>query len=195
LVTDPRRVVCQGNTSGRQVKFGIAVPVGDFVFPLIFSPNTPDRLARVVDIEGPSVEYHLFRSGTGTDWSEEEFERAAARIYTLERAVTVRHWGRDRKMDEMVLPSFEYPENWTNPLVGERQALDRDQFMPVMDEYYGHLGWDSVSGWPMEARLTELGLNDVHGPMIRGAEEARCRLAGPMPEKLESSDRSSQGGY
>ena len=157
------------------------LPADDFRFPMIYSPNTPDRLCRVAGIDGPSLEYHLFKAGTGTDWTEEEFEQAAERVYTLERAVTVRHWGRDRKMDEMVLPSFEYPENWTNPLLGQRYALDRGQFKPVMDDYYRHQGWDVETGWPTEGRLAELGLADVYEPMIAGAQRAKAGLPEPPP--------------
>lgn len=162
-------------------------PTGDFLFPLIFTPNTPDRFCRVAGIEGPSVEYHLFKAGTGTEWTEEEFERAASRVYTLERAVQVRHWGRDRKVDEMVLPSFEYPENWINPILGKRYALDREQFKPVMDEYYGYQGWDAETGWPTQARLAELGIEYVHEPMVEGAKRAKACLpelppAEPVPQ-------------
>ena len=152
------------------------LPVGDFVFPMIYSPNTPDHFFRIGDIDGPSIEYHLFTAGTGTKWSEEEFERAAERIYTLERALTVRHWARNRKLDEMVLPSFEYIENWQNPLLEERYALNRERFKPVMDEYYALQGWDVESGQPTPERLDELDLRDVYEPMIEGAHKAEEKL-------------------
>ena len=166
------------------------LPVGDFVFPMIYSPNTPDHFCRISGIDGPSVEYHLFTAGTGARWSEEEFNRAAERIYTLERALTVRHWGRDRKMDEMVLPSFEYVENWQNPLLEERYILDRQQFKPVMDEYYGLQGWEVENGWPTRGRLTDLGMPDVYEPMVDGARRAKAvlpepPLAQPVPQTHE----------
>ncbi len=161
----------------------------DFVFPMIYSPNSPDRFCRIGDIKGTSVEYHLFVAGTGTDWSEEEFELAAARVYTQERALTVRHWARDRKMDEMVLPSFEYPENWVNPLLGKPYALDRQEFGPVMAEYYELQGWDPATGWPTRERLAELGIGEAYEPMVTGATRARAKLppppaAEPVPEVL-----------
>lgn len=159
------------------------VPADDFRFPYIYSPNTEDHFCRVDGIDGPSLEYHLFKAGTGVDWTEAQFERAAERVYTLERALQVRHWGRDRRMDEMVLPSFEYLENWANPLLGERQALDRVQFEPVMDDYYRFQGWDVVTGWPTRERLSELGMPEVHEPMVRGAHRAREVL--PEPPSAE----------
>jgi aldehyde:ferredoxin oxidoreductase len=159
------------------------LPADDFRFPMIYHPNSADRFFRVEGIDGPSVEYHLFKAGTGTEWTEEEFERAAERVYTLERAVTVRHWGRDREMDEMVLPSYEYLENWPNPLLGERYALDREQFEPVMDDYYNYQGWDTETGWPTPERLAALGMEDVHAPMVEGARRAKAQL--PEPPRAE----------
>ena len=148
------------------------LPADDFVFPMIYSPNTEDHFCRVEGIDGPSLEYNLFKRGTGASWSEDEFERAAERVYTLERALTVRHWARDRKLDETVLPSFEYTENWQNPLLGQRYGLDKAQFQPVMDEYYGLQGWDRQTGWPTNERLADLGLWNVYEEMREGAAEA-----------------------
>ena len=159
------------------------LPVDDFVFPLIYSDNTEDHYCRIGDIEGPSAEYHLFSAGTGCEWSEAEFETAAERIYSLERAINVRHWGRDRKLDESVLPSFEYLENWQNPMLDRRYALDRAMFEPVMDEYYALRGWDVESGWPTAEHLERVGLDDVHEPMVRGAGRARESLPELAPVK------------
>ncbi len=154
------------------------VPVGAH-FPLIYNQRAPDRYWRlrgvegVGEIEGPSVEYHLFAAGTGVGWSEEEFWRAAERVCTLERALQVRHWARDRRTDEMVLPYFERTEPVQSPFLEKRHGLDREQFKPVVDEFYGLHGWDAESGWPTRERLHELGLADVYEPMIKGAARAR----------------------
>ncbi len=147
------------------------VPVDDFKFPLIYHSGAEDGFWRLQveglgEIEGPSVEYHLFRAGTGVDWSEAEFETAAERVFTLERALQVRHWGRDRTMDEMVLPFFERPEALTSPFLGERVGLDRDQFRPVLDRLYSLLGWDPETGWPTRDKLEALGLAELYAPMV-----------------------------
>ncbi|MBN1580668.1 MAG: hypothetical protein JXA89_08180 [Anaerolineae bacterium] len=150
----------------------------DAHFPLIYRPKAPDRywrlpdIAGVGEIEGPSIEYHLFTAGTGTAWSEEEFERAAGRICTLERALQVRHWGRDRKMDETVLPYFQETELHQNVYLDRRYALDRGQFESVLDAFYRLHGWDAERGWPTEERLRELGMEDVYGDMIAGSFNA-----------------------
>jgi aldehyde:ferredoxin oxidoreductase len=149
------------------------VPV-DGHFPLIYRENAPDGYWRLDieglgEIEGPAVECHLFRAGTGVAWSEEEFEQAAQRVCTLERAVQVRHWARDRKTDEMVLPYFEQTELYQSPFLEKRYGLDREQFKPVVDEFYRLHGWDAENGWPTREGLRELGLEDVYEPMIVGA--------------------------
>jgi aldehyde:ferredoxin oxidoreductase len=147
----------------------------DAHFPLIYRDNAADLYWRLHDvegigtIEGPAIEYHLFCAGTGVAMSEEEFVRAAERVFTLERALQVRHWGRDRQMDESVLPYFQRTELYRNPYLDRRHALDREQFKPVMDEYYALHGWDIERGWPTRGRLRELGLEDVYEPMVSGA--------------------------
>jgi aldehyde:ferredoxin oxidoreductase len=151
----------------------------DAHFPLIYRENAPDLywhlrdIEGVGDMEGPSIEYHLFSAGTGVTWSEEEFVRAAERVWTLERALQVRHWARNREMDEMVLSYFERTEPYRNPFLDRRYGLDRELFKPVLDEFYTLHGWDIERGWPTEARLRELGLEDVYEPMVDGAERVQ----------------------
>jgi aldehyde:ferredoxin oxidoreductase len=143
------------------------VPVDDQCFPLFWNPDAPDgryvlpAIEGLGDVAGPSVEYALFRAGTGTAWSEDEFWRAAERVYTLERALQVRHWGRDRAMDEMALPYFEQPEGFANPLLGVRHGLDRARFAPVLSEFYALHGWDPETGQPTAEGLQALGMGDI----------------------------------
>ncbi len=151
----------------------------DAHFPLIYREQAPDGFWRLRDvegvgeIEGPAIEYHLFAAGTGADWSEEAFMQAAERVCTLERALQVRHWARDRRTDEMVLSYFERTEPVQSSFLDRRHGLDREQFRPVVDEFYALHGWDVGSGWPTRERLRELDLEDVHEPMVDGAARAR----------------------
>ena len=153
----------------------------DAHFPLIYRRTAPDLFWRLPDIEGlgeiegPSIEYHLFAAGTGVDWPEDEFLRAAERVCTLERALQVRHWGRDRATDETVLPYFERTEPYRNPYLDRRHSLDREQFRPVVDQFYQLHGWDTERGWPTRERLRELGMGDFYEPMVAGAEAAGRR--------------------
>jgi aldehyde:ferredoxin oxidoreductase len=151
------------------------VPVDDQCFPMLWNQASDDHryvlrdIPGVGDIEGPSVEYHLFKAGTGLDWSEADFERAARRIYALEHAQHIRHWDRDRATDEMVLPFFEQLEGYPNPLLGKRRRLDREAFKPVADEFYRLHGCDTERGWPTQAHLKAVDLPDVYEPMVEGA--------------------------
>ncbi len=99
--------------------------------------------------------------------------QAAERVCTLERALQVRHWARDRRTDEMVLSYFERTEPVQSSFLDRRHGLDREQFRPVVDEFYALHGWDVGSGWPTRERLRELDLEDVHEPMVDGAARAR----------------------
>jgi aldehyde:ferredoxin oxidoreductase len=154
------------------------LPVDDITMPLLIDSTAEDY--RVVlrdsngnDIEGQDIEYNLFCLGTGLGWSREEFEQAAARVYNLERALQVRHWGRDRSVDEMVLPYFDELETYQNPLLDERHGLDRDQFRQVLDEFYRLHGWDPATGHPKKDRLEALDLKGVYEQMKAGAAKAR----------------------
>ncbi len=95
--------------------------------------------------------------------------QAAGRVCSIERALQVRHWARDRQTDEMVLPYFEQTELYQSPFLEKRNALDREQFKPVVDEFYALHGWDAERGWPTRERLRELDMEDVYEPMVAGA--------------------------
>ena len=149
----------------------------DAHFPLVYRESAPDHAWRLTgvegvgEIDGPSLEYHLFAAGTGVPWSEQEFVTAAERVVTLERALQVRYWARDREMDETVLPYFERAEPYQNPFLDRRHALDREKFEPVVDEFYLLHGWDVERGWPTRVRLRELGMEEIYDPMVAGATE------------------------
>jgi len=163
------------------------LPTDDQMFPLIYSHKSEDRFARLNGVDGPDVDSHLFRAGTGIDWSPDQFTQAAERVLNLERAIVIRHYGRDRQMDERVLPAFEYDENWVNTERGERMKLDRQAFDPVMDDYLRLRGWDVDSGWPTQETLDRLDLGDLYDDMVAGAAEAKDRLE-PLPEETPIID-------
>ena len=139
------------------------VPVDDQMFPRIFSNKTADGFARTDDppMDGPDFEYHMFVAATGVDWSKEDLDRACDRIFNLERAIQIRNHGRTRADDESVIPLFQQPEWWVNPLLGEKQGMDPEKFRRLLSEYYRLRGWDEVTGHPTRERLESLGLADV----------------------------------
>ena len=137
-----------------------SLPVGDQVFPRIYSRKTPDNFARAGDMEGPSFERHLFDALTGLDWTDGEFEKASCRVIELERALLVRNFRRSRADDEGLVPYFETPEQQVNPFVGERVGMDRAEFGRVLDEYYVLRGWDVATGRPTGSSMEAVGLGD-----------------------------------
>lgn len=149
-----------------------SLPSDDYVLPLVASTRTEDGIPRILGIEGRDVEAAFFRAGTGVDWDADTFERANQNAYTLERALQVRHFGRDRRMDESVWPSFSYPENWPSRFLRERQALNVDRFAPMASEYYQRLGWDPENGRPTRAAMDDTGIPAAYEDMVAGAEAA-----------------------
>jgi aldehyde:ferredoxin oxidoreductase len=138
-----------------------SAPVDDQTFPRVFSLATEDRLARADGMEGPQFEHHLLLAATGAWESPEEIDQACERVFNLERAIHMRSHQRSRQDDETVIPAFERPEIRPNPVLGQRHALERDKFLPLMDQYYRLQGWDPETGWPTAEKLAELGLEDV----------------------------------
>ena len=158
------------------------IPLDDLAFPLTWDAEEPKglKVLRSVDglgdVQGTDVERNVWAAGTGLAWDQAELERAAQRVVVMERALQVRHWGRDRALDESVLPYFEQPEMGMNPLLGARHALDRGQFAPVLDEFYALHGWDN-NGRPTQESLDDLGIGEVYAPMVEGAERAEDKAS------------------
>ncbi len=139
-----------------------SLPLGDQVFPRIYSKKTADNFARAGDMEGPSFEYHLLTAATGIGWSEAEFDAAARRVLHLDRAILARNFGRGRKEDEAVIPYFARPETLVNPLIGERASLDPAKFRMLLGKVYARLGWGD-NGRPTAETLQSCGLGFVQG--------------------------------
>lgn len=139
-----------------------SVTVDDQMYPRIYSHLTADHFARAANgMEGPLFEYHMFKLATGMEISADEFDQMAERAFNVARALEIRNWDRSRDVDEQVIPYFEQIENWSNPLIGERLGLDREQFGKLLDEYYTLRGWDPKTGRPTRGKLEQLGLSDV----------------------------------
>jgi len=146
-----------------------SLPIGDQVFPRIYSRKTPDNFARAGDMEGPSFERHLFTALTGLDWTDADLEHASVRVIELERALLVRNFGRSRSDDEGLIPYFTAPEQQVNPFIGERIGMDPSEFRRVLEEYYALRGWDAGTGRPTGRSMEAAGL---------GAEAEWMRDAG-----------------
>jgi aldehyde:ferredoxin oxidoreductase len=97
----------------------------------------------------------LLSAVTGHDVDEAALDRAGERIWNQLRAIDVRFFGRDRRIDESTIDGFMYPGK------DDGVMLDRERFLTLLDAYYALSGWDADSGWPTRDKLVSLGLADV----------------------------------
>lgn len=100
----------------------------------------------------------LFNAVVGTDWSLDDMNKAAERVFNVMRALHVRQ-GRNRKHDESAIPYFEQPANW--PDEPGPQTIDVNKFLDLLDRFYKLRGWDKDTGCPTRAKLEALGLKDI----------------------------------
>jgi aldehyde:ferredoxin oxidoreductase len=157
--------------------------VCDWVYPILRrSLDSREQWREVLErgeesiVGDPAAEAHLYRACTGIDLSIEEMERPiatdcrwsvgcqptpfdlqSARIVTLERCLDVRNTGRDRAIDEAVIPHFQ----WEGKVDGTHLSAGADEFRALLDDYYALRGWDPVTGHPTRETLEALGLDDV----------------------------------
>ena len=103
----------------------------------------------------------LLSACTGYDVSEEALDRAGERIWNQLRAIDVRHFGRDRAIDESTLDGYAYPAREDGVL------LDHERFLGMLTKYYALSGWNPANGWPTRARLEALALGDVADELER----------------------------
>jgi aldehyde:ferredoxin oxidoreductase len=103
----------------------------------------------------PAAEARLYRACTGIELDIAEMERPIAeRIVTLERCLDVRNTGRDRAIDEAVIPHFQ----WAGKVDGTHLSAEATEFKVLLDEYYALRGWDRETGRPTSETLQALGL-------------------------------------
>ena len=76
-------------------------------------------------------------------------------IRNLDRAIHIRNYNRDRKIDSTGEWYYEYPEK------SDGSKLNMKIFDAVLDSYYDKRGWDKATGRPTRKKLEELGLKDV----------------------------------
>ncbi|MBT4497904.1 MAG: hypothetical protein HOC74_09305 [Gemmatimonadetes bacterium] len=139
-----------------------ALGICDNIFPLLVDLKADDLMVRTQEgLEGRFLEHYVSEPALGLGLSPEEFYRIGTRIFTLERALQVRDWGRNREMDETIIPYLVYPEVNPNPFTENRESVDPEKFRQLMDEYYDLRDWDRTTGWPTRPALEKLGMEDI----------------------------------
>jgi len=139
----------------------------DNIFPLLTSQKEDDWLVRVDGVDGQFLEHHLFQAATGWDISRDEFYACGARIFTAERMLAHRNWGRSRETDETIIPYLSYPDGGKSPWLTEPVTLDVGRFAALLDEYYDLRGWDRTTAQPHVETLCTLGMEE-YVPAIAG---------------------------
>jgi len=99
----------------------------------------------------------LFSAATGIKVDEKDMREIADRIWTVERAFSVRE-GITRKDDTIVgrYRSEPVPSGPNKGVVPDEKKWDM-----MVDEYYDLVGWDKRSGAPTRAKLETLGLKEI----------------------------------
>jgi aldehyde:ferredoxin oxidoreductase len=122
-------------------EFKCSLILCDYAFPMPYFVN---------------AEAYLFSAVTGQLMTAEEADLIGERLKNLQRAVLVRNYDRNRKMEEAeIIPFFKRPDGSTGA------TLDETQFKILVDNYYDQRGWNRDTGRPTRAKLEELGLKDV----------------------------------
>jgi len=112
------------------------------------------NLAEDMDVLTFDKAAELINVVTGLEVSAEEVAQVGERIVNIERAYIVRE-GVRRSSDTLPKRFLEEPVR-KGPSAGHVIELSR-----MLDEYYSVRGWDPESGVPTEAKLRELGLQNV----------------------------------
>jgi aldehyde:ferredoxin oxidoreductase len=101
---------------------------------------------------------------TGMEYSGMELLEAGERLQNLEKAFNILHAGFQRS-DDMPPEKFEEVPVSEGIFAGER--LDPAKWNRMLDEYYEHHGWDTITGWPSKKCLFDLGLNGVVEKLVK----------------------------
>ncbi len=97
----------------------------------------------------------LVNSITGTNWNEDDFNKAGERIFNLEKMINFRE---GFAIADDVLPERFYKEALT---VGEKKGaiLKREEFKQKLQDYYTERGWDKKTSKPKTETLKRLNLD------------------------------------
>lgn len=107
------------------------------------------------DIYWKDMEAEMLNAAAGTDLTGDDLEYQAMRSFLMFRAILIRNFGRNRKMEvEAVFPAITIPDTF-----GE--VATWEEFNDLVDIYYDALGWDRETGWPTREVYEKYGLSDI----------------------------------
>ena len=131
------------------------LPLCDFTFPRLLKPfKSKTEWLEAEDVYGDlDIEAKLLSMCTGLEFTTEQLEETAERIFNLERMMLVEKFGRRRDIDEAVARHFQLPCKTDGTRIG------LETFRRLLDEYYRSRGWDPRTGVPTKEKLEQLGLD------------------------------------
>jgi aldehyde:ferredoxin oxidoreductase len=132
-----------------------SLPLCDFAFPRLIKPfKSREEWLAAEEIYGDlDIEAKLLSACTGIEYSTEDLEIMAERIFNLERMILVEKFGRNREIDEIVAAHFKLPCS-TNGT-----SITIQEFEKLLTEYYQARGWHKETGKPLPETLRRLRLN------------------------------------
>ncbi|MFC1994420.1 aldehyde ferredoxin oxidoreductase N-terminal domain-containing protein [Chloroflexota bacterium] len=146
----------------------------DCMWPITYTSNSEDHVG------DPTIESKLLSAVTGKEISEKKLYKIGERIFNLQRAILTREGHRGRESDMLPEIFFNKPLKYgtENPdclapgkggkIISRKDAVvDREKFEKMKDEYYQLRGWDVASGLQTEAKLKELGLDDIAEDLVQ----------------------------
>jgi len=97
---------------------------------------------------------HILSAITGLEWTEEEFNKAGTRIFTMEKMFNYREGF--RRADDTIPEKF-FNNEFT---YGDHKGaiVKRNEFTKNLDKYYESRGWDKTTSRPEDDTLRELNL-------------------------------------
>ncbi len=145
-----------------------ALMVCDWAYPVMAIKESPDHVG------DPGLESRIFSAVIGNDISEEELNRTGAKIFNLQRAISLREGRKGRADDRLpdewhqkplkfgvMDPECLVPGKGGEPVSRIGSIIERQGFEQMKDEYYELRGWDTATGLPTRQSLKALDLEYV----------------------------------
>ncbi len=127
-----------------------------------------------IELFKPTIISEILMAVTEYPYNEDELSLLGERIFNLQRAIRILERGYGREGDMLPEALFTRPLKtaWMNPelivpgsngqpVLRKGATVDKEQFERMKDDYYLLRGWDNSSGLQTEAKLKELGLDDI----------------------------------
>ncbi len=130
-------------------------------------PMTASPLKERNYIGDTAMEAKFMNLVTGEDYTEEELDFAAERIFQLHRALTAMQMNsKNMREDHDDICGWVFDKDPdVEAFTAGTDKLDRDDMQLAMTMFYKEMGWDEETGIPTRSTLEKFGLNDIADKM------------------------------